>query len=66
MDAIEPNTVWLGTVGICIGERGGNPTAIPLLTTDRAGVATDARVEVDHEPIFFAGAFAGRSVTAQT
>ena len=53
MDAIKPNTVRFGTVGIGIGERGGNPTAIPLFTTDRAGVATDAGVEVDNEAQLF-------------
>jgi hypothetical protein len=57
MDTIKPNTVRFRTVGICIGERCGNPTTIPLLTTDRTGVAANAGVEIDYEAKLFCWRF---------
>ena len=55
MDAIEPNTVRFGAIWICIGKRGCDSTAIPSFAADRARVAADAGIEVDHEAQFFGG-----------
>ena len=55
MDAIKPDTVRFGAIGIRIGKRGRNSAAVPSFTADRTGMAADASVEVDHEAQFFCG-----------
>ncbi len=50
MDAVEPDAVGLGAIGLEIGERPGAAAGVPLLAIDRAGVTADADVEIDDEP----------------
>ena len=49
MHPVEPHPMRLGAVGIGIGQGAEVAAVVPFLARDRAGVAADAGVEVDHE-----------------
>src|SRR6185437_9363794 len=53
VDPVEPHAVRFGAVGIVIGQRTEVAAVIPFLARDRAGVAADADVEIDHQPELF-------------
>jgi hypothetical protein len=49
VDAVEPDAVGLGAVGVEIGQRRRDAAGVPFLAVDRAGMAPDADVEIDDE-----------------
>src|SRR4029077_3344530 len=49
MDAIEPDAVGVFAVGLVIRQRRVMAAGVPLLAVHRAGMATDAGVEIDDE-----------------
>ena len=46
---VEPDPVDRGAIGIEIGQRRRVSAGIPFLAVHRAGMATDADIEVDHQ-----------------
>ena len=61
MDAVEPHAERVGAVRVEVGQRRGDPAAVPLLAVDGAGVAADANVEVDDEPKTLAARVVGQT-----
>ena len=49
MDAIEPHAAVVAAVGLEIRQRRRMAAGVPFLAVHRAGVTTDAGVEVDHQ-----------------
>src|SRR5690348_10831746 len=50
MHPVEPHAIRFGAVGIVIRQRSEIAAIVPFLAGDRASVAADADVEVDHQP----------------
>jgi len=53
VDAVQPGTGNIDTIGVLIGQRGAITAGIPFLAVDDAGMAADADVEIDDEAEFF-------------
>jgi hypothetical protein len=59
MDAVQPSTGNIGTVGVLIGQGRAIAPGIPFLAIDHAGMAADADVEVDDKPKLLWGGLRG-------
>jgi hypothetical protein len=53
VDAVEPHAVRMRAVGIAVGQRRRVAAGVPFLAVHGAGMATDARVEIDDEAELF-------------
>ena len=47
--AVQPSATGLRAVGVLVGERRRMAAGVPFLTSDHAGLAANAGVEVDHQ-----------------
>src|SRR5439155_2802246 len=50
MDAVEPHAPGTVAISVEIGQGRHMPAGVPFLAGSGAGVATDAQIEIDHQP----------------
>lgn len=60
MDAVEPDAERILVVRIQIGQRRGDPAAIPFLAVHGTSVTADADVEIDHKTETLAASVVGQ------
>jgi hypothetical protein len=60
MNAIEPGSARVRTIGVLVGQRSRMATGIPFLTIHHAGMTANACVEIDNEAEAFFAALLGK------